>query len=331
MSERGPEEYSPEHSRKLLPSEVMFTYARQFQQEINTGVRDIDELDSLAKLRCSELNDVALQVELIGEKMSVDAEQAVVANGVHQKYESQRIDGRQPDGIERLERLTGEFAGYGYYIMPARGGYSCVLGAKIITEYDKTLPFSDVANVVFCPVGLSQPEFEREQKDRKLEVARMKLREAIDDVEWSAVNNLSARDIVRSIVDIDEVLIGHTIEDVDTLNKLSFMVPLLLMKLESVPDATIIIDRLLDALSIQLELPQKLALDAYKYRSQIGTSTGWMIHADPQHGPRRLDELEAYLMIAPAAQRSELFLSGIYEDRAVQVLLSDIVAATPLQ
>lgn len=331
MSERDPQENSPEHSRKLLPSEVMFTYARQFQQEINTGVREFNELDSLASLRCSELNDVAFQAMLIGEKMSVDAEQAVVANSVHQKYESHQIDGTEPEGVERLEKLTGEFAGYGYYIMPGKGRYDCVLGAKIITGYDRTLPFSDIAGAVFCPVGLSQPEFEREQKDHRLEDAQVKLREAIGDIDWSVVDNLNARDVERSIADIEEVLIGQTVEDVEALNKLSFMIPLLLMKLESVPDSTVIIDRLLDALSIQLELPKKLTIDAYKYRSQIGTSAGWVIHTEPQTGPRRLHEIEAYLMIAPAAQRMELFLTGIYEERAVQVLLSDIVAVTSVE
>ena len=331
MSERDPQEHSPEHSRKLLPSEVMFTYARQFQQEINTGVRDFSELDSLAKQRCSELNDVAFQAILIGEKMSVDAEQAVVANSVHQKYESQQIDGSQPEGIERLERLTGEFAGYGYYIMPGKGRYDCVLGAKIITGYDRTLPFSDAASVVFCPVGLSQPEFEREQKNLRLEDAQARLREAIGGIDWGIVDNLTARDVERSIADVEEVLIGQAVEDVEVLNKLSFMIPLLLMKLEAVPDPTAITDRLLDVLSTHLELPQKLIIDAYKYRSQIGTSAGWVIHTDPQTGPRRLHGLEAYLMIAPAAQRVELFLAGIYEERAVQVLLSDIVAVAALE
>lgn len=329
MTERDPGDVSPERSRKLLPSEEMFIQARRAQQEIKGNRLALDDLDSLAKTRCRELNDVAHQAELIGEKISVDADQVVTVNNVHQKYESQQIDGHQPDDVERLERISGNFAGYGYYITPQNEGYACTFGAKIITGYDRTLPFSDAASVVFCPVDESWPEFNREQKDHHLEDIRAQLREAIETADWHAADKVSPLDVAYAIGDIDRLMAGRTIEDVGFLSTISLTVPLLLKQLESVPNSDLIGARLLELLSTQLELPQKLHVSAHKYRSPIGTSAGWMVYMDPGGRPRELLDFEAHLDMAQATYRSELFLIGMYEDRPAQVALSDIVSAKP--
>lgn len=326
MTERDPGDYSPERSKKLLPSEEMFIQARQAQREVAAQVLGMDELDALAKTRCKELNDTAQQAALIGEKISVEADRVVVVNNVHQKYESQQIDGSEPDEIDRLERLSGNFAGYGYYITPQDGGYRCTLGAKIITGYDRTLPFSEAAAVAFCPVGESWPEFNREHKDHALEDVRAALREAIDAVDWQSIETLTALDVAYAIADIDRLMTSRTIEDVGFLTNLSLMVPLLLKQLESVPDSDLITAHLLELLSIQLELPQKLHVSARKSRSPIGTSTGWMVSMDPTGKLQELSEFEAHLIMAPATYRSELFLIGMHDERATQVALIDIVS-----
>lgn len=329
MTDRDPGDVSPERSRKLLPSEEMFIQARRAQQEMRGYRLGLDDLDSLAKTHCRELNDVAQQAELIGEKISVDADQVVTVNNVHQKYESQQIDGHQPDDVERLERISGSFAGYGYYIAPQDQGYACTIGAKIITGYDRTLPFSDASSVVFCPVGESWPEFSREQKDHHLEDIRAQLREAIEAADWQAADRVSPLDVAYAIGDVDRLMAGRTIEDVGFLNTISLTVPLLLKQLESVPHSDLIGVRLLELLSTQLELPQKLHLSAHKYRSPIGTSAGWMVYVDPGGRPRELENFEAHLDMAQATYRSELFLIGMHEDRPVQVALSDIVSIKP--
>ena len=329
MTDRDPGDVSPERSRKLLPSEEMFIQARRAQQEMRGYRLGLDDLDSLAKTHCRELNDVAQQAELIGEKISVDADQVVTVNNVHQKYESQQIDGHQPDDVERLERISGSFAGYGYYIAPQDQGYACTIGAKIITGYDRTLPFSDASSVVFCPVGESWPEFNREQKDHQLEDIRAQLREAIEAADWQAADRVSPLDVAYAIGDVDRLMAGRTIEDVGFLNTISLTVPLLLKQLESVPHSDLIGVRLLELLSTQLELPQKLHLSAHKYRSPIGTSAGWMVYVDPGGRPRELENFEAHLDMAQATYRSELFLIGMHEDRPVQVALSDIVSIKP--
>ena len=329
MTDRDPGDVSPERSRKLLPSEEMFIQARRAQQEMRGYRLGLDDLDSLAKTHCRELNDVAQQAELIGEKISVDADQVVTVNNVHQKYESQQIDGHQPDDVERLERISGSFAGYGYYIAPQDQGYACTIGAKIITGYDRTLPFSDASSVVFCPVGESWPEFSREQKDHHLEDIRAQLREAIEAADWQAADRVSPLDVAYAIGDVDRLMAGRTIEDVGFLNTISLTVPLLLKQLESVPHSDLIGVRLLELLSTQLELPQKLHLSAHKYRSPIGTSAGWMVYVDPGGRPRELENFEAHLDMAQATYRSALFLIGMHEDRPVQVALSDIVSIKP--
>ena len=329
MTDRDPGDVSPERSRKLLPSEEMFIQARRAQHEMRGYRLGLDDLDSLAKTHCRELNDVAQQAELIGEKISVDADQVVTVNNVHQKYESQQIDGHQPDDVERLERISGSFAGYGYYIAPQDQGYACTIGAKIITGYDRTLPFSDASSVVFCPVGESWPEFNREQKDHQLEDIRAQLREAIEAADWQAADRVSPLDVAYAIGDVDRLMAGRTIEDVGFLNTISLTVPLLLKQLESVPHSDLIGVRLLELLSTQLELPQKLHLSAHKYRSPIGTSAGWMVYVDPGGRPRELENFEAHLDMAQATYRSELFLIGMHEDRPVQVALSDIVSIKP--
>ena len=329
MTDRDPGDVSPERSRKLLPSEEMFIQARRAQQEMKGYRLGLVDLDSLAKTHCRELNDVAQQAELIGEKISVDADQVVTVNNVHQKYESQQIDGHQPDDVERLERISGSFAGYGYYIAPQDQGYACTIGAKIITGYDRTLPFSDASSVVFCPVGESWPEFSREQKDHHLEDIRAQLREAIEAADWQAADRVSPLDVAYAIGDVDRLMAGRTIEDVGFLNTISLTVPLLLKQLESVPHSDLIGVRLLELLSTQLELPQKLHLSAHKYRSPIGTSAGWMVYVDPGGRPRELENFEAHLDMAQATYRSELFLIGMHEDRPVQVALSDIVSIKP--
>ncbi|MDT4843225.1 hypothetical protein FQZ97_771500 [compost metagenome] len=329
MTERDPGGASPERSRKLLPSEEMFLQARQAQREIEMQTLSFDELDMLARHRCKELNDTAQHSALIGEKISVDAGRVVVVNNVHQKYESQQVDGREPDEVERLERISGSFAGYGFYITPQDGGYACTLGAKIITGYDRTLPFSEAAAVAFCPVGVSSPEFDREHKDHRLEDARAEVRRAIDMVDWQAADALSALDVVYEIADIDRLMTGKTIEDVGLLNNISLRVSLLLKQLESVPKSELIATHLLELLSTHLELPQRLDVSAHKYRSPIGTSTGWMVYMDPGGQPRELPDFEAHLVMAPAALRSELFLIGMHEDRPAQVALSDIVSIKP--
>ena len=329
MTDRDPGDVSPERSRKLLPSEEMFIQARRAQQEMKGYRLGLDDLDSLAKTHCRELNDVAQQAQLIGEKISVDADQVVTVNNVHQKYESQQIDGHQQDDVERLERISGSFAGYGYYIAPQDQGYACTIGAKIITGYDRTLPFSDASSVVFCPVGESWPEFNREQKDHHLEDIRAQLREAIEAADWQAADRVSPLDVAYAIGDVDRLMAGRTIEDVGFLNTISLTVPLLLKQLESVPHSDLIGVRLLELLSTQLELPQKLHLSAHKYRSPIGTSAGWMVYVDPGGRPRELENFEAHLDMAQATYRSELFLIGMHEDRPVQVALSDIVSIKP--
>lgn len=319
---------SPERSRRLLPSEEMFTQARRAQERVRDYSLECDfaSLDAFAKIECEELNGAADAAGLTGEKMSVEVGRIVLVGNVHQKYESQQVESQRPDAIDRLEEFHGQFAGYGYYIAPRDGGYACTLGAKIIAEYDRTLPFSDTAAVAFCPVGQSWPEFYREQKDHQLEDVRAELRAALGAVDWQAAEKLSAVDVAYAIADIDRLMTNRTIEDVDFLNNLSLVVPLLLKQLESMPGSEVIVQHLVDLLSIQLELPQKLQVSARKYRSPIGTSSGWMVSVDPTGQPRQLSGFEAHLVIAPAAQRSDLFLIGMHEERATQIALSDIIA-----
>ena len=140
---------------------------------------------------------------------------------------------------------------------------------------------------------------------------------------------MSPLDVAYAIGDVDRLMAGRTIEDVGFLNTISLTVPLLLKQLESVPHSDLIGVRLLELLSTQLELPQKLHLSAHKYRSPIGTSAGWMVYVDPGGRPRELENFEAHLDMAQATYRSELFLIGMHEDRPVQVALSDIVSIKP--
>lgn len=316
MAERDLGEYSPEHSKKPLPSEEMFSRARTHQQEIEYAP-EYDELNFIAKERCEQLNDYAFSQVLIGERASVTAEKVIVAQSVRQRDGSQRIDARRPGDIERLETITGQFAGYGYLITQVDGGYRCTIGAKILTGYDSTLPFSEGAIIAFCPVGVSNPEFEREQKERRLDDARTRLRRAM------AGSPLSIEEIVSTI---DEALADQAIENVSLLHTISLQTELLLMQLEQHPDPTAIADGLLELLSVQLELPQKLDIGTNVYRSPIGTSTEWAMYRSSKGIPRYLHGIEAHLIIAHAGQRYGLFLAGMHEERTVQVPLSDIVS-----
>ena len=65
MTDRDPGDVSPERSRKLLPSEEMFIQARRAQQEMKGYRRGLDDLDSLAKTHCRELNDVKKYLSML--------------------------------------------------------------------------------------------------------------------------------------------------------------------------------------------------------------------------------------------------------------------------
>lgn len=318
MAERIPDNSSPEYPKNPLPSEEMFLLAQAFQQEVEYR-SSYDELDQVARTRCEQLNDYAMRALFMNERAAVSADRVLLAQGRAQ-IDGQRVEIHRPRDLDQLETVTGNFSGYGYLVTERENGYRCVIGAKIITGYDNTLPFSEGALVAFCPVDVSHIEFEREQKDQRLDDVRMKLDRMSKDVPW---------EIVEAVEFIDKLATGQAIENVRFLHELSFKVQVFLMQAEKMQDPNAITDLLLELLSVHLELPQRLSINTNLYRSPLAGSSGWRMYRSDKGTPRYLPGLESHLLIAQSMQRSDIFLAGTYEGQAVQIPLSDLVTVEP--
>jgi hypothetical protein len=319
MAERIPDDSSPEYSKPPLPSEEMFFVAKRFQQEVEQRPLTYEVLDRIARDRCVQLNSFADQASLMGERASVSAERVLLAEGRSQ-IDGQRFIVHRPRDLDRLETITGNFSGYGYLVTEHDDGYRCTIGAKIITGYDTTLPFSEGALVTFCPVDVSQIEFEREQKEQQLDEIRVKLDHMSKNVPW---------EIVEDVEFIDKLATGQAIVNVIFLHELYVKVQLLLMHVEKMPDSSVPIDLLLELLSVHLGLPQKLNINTNMYRSPIAGSSEWRVYRSNKGTARYLPGIESHLLITQSMQRQDIFLAGTHEDRAVQVPLSDVVIVEP--
>jgi hypothetical protein len=312
----GGQQDDGEYHREEPRSEMMHHLALGYQYEVAQPNLTLSQRREYAHEYCLTLNEYAMQRQLLHERASILATDVTFSTTIRRDNGDLFTTGHQASGMQAFETVTGEFIGYGYYL---DANDQVVMGAKLVTGYDPTLPFSDGAIVAFCPVIVNKPDFISEQKATLLENIRSDLNIAMADLPY---------ELRECIVAIDEDAQDQAIENVHFLQRLSLKLQLLFAD-RAFRQATQAVDYLIEMLSVQLELPQTLDIQTNLYRLNPPNTDPFTIQRTKGRAPKYFYNLDARLIVTTINRHTEVALAGYQRDHLIQIPLSAVTAITP--